>query len=214
MRWLFLEFLLLAFGSWAAFAQQIAPGIELPRHGDVWVLDGTDNDAHLEQLKYLVVRVNHHHGANYARWMAWPVGGKYQSTVEIQGMAASIRLSEKTPEFYIRSIMADPEEAAQVTAPGAKLAILRLYPYKDSRVLEVLAFSQFTGAAHHEDRQVKLTVKSIPDTDWLRATPAEPLAAGEYALAWLSTSSNNGSFPEIVYDFGIGPVAAKQPTSH
>lgn len=214
MRWLFLEILLLAFGARPAFTQQIAPGIEFPSHGDVWVLDTSGSADHLVRLKYSVVHVNHHRGANFGRSMAWPVGGRLQNTVEISGAAATARVSNDDPVFYVRSILADPEEAAVFTAPGAKLAILRLRPDKGVRVLETLAYTQLTGAAHAKDDLVKLSVKRIPDTDWLKATPAKPLAAGEYALTWVAAKANDGTFPEIVYDFGVTGAAAQPQGTH
>ena len=210
MRWLFLEIQLLAFGARIALTQQIAPGIELPSHGDVWVLDSSGSAGHLVRLKYSVVHVNLHRGANFGRSMAWPVGGRIQNTVEISGAAATARVSNNDPVFYVRSILADPEEAAVITAPGAKLALLRLRPEKDVRVLETLAYTQLSGAAHAKDDAIKLSLERIPDTDWLKAIPAQPLAAGEYALTWVATKANDASFPEIVYDFGVAGSAAQQ----
>lgn len=214
MRWLFLEILLLAFGARIAWTQQIAPGIELPSHGDVWVLDTSGSAVHLVRLKYSVVHVNPHRGANFGRSMAWPVGGRIQTTVEISGAAATARVSNDDPVFYVRSILADPEEAAVITAPGAKLALLRLRPDKDARVLEILAYTQLTGTAHAKDDRVKLAIEKIPDTDWLKATPVQPLAAGEYALTWVAAKAKDGTFPEIVYDFGIAGAAAQQQAAH
>ncbi len=213
MRRLFLEILLLAFSAHIAPAQQIAPGVELPSHGDVWILDTSGSAGHLVRLKYSVVHVNLHRGANFGRSMAWPVGGKIQTTVEISGAAATVRAPNDNPVFYVRSILADPEEAAVITAPGAKLALLRLRPDKDVRVLEILAYTQLTGAAHSKDNWVKLTIGRIPDTDWLKATPVQPLAAGEYALTWVAMKANDAAFPEIVYDFGIA-TAAQQQAAH
>lgn len=213
MRRLFLEILLLTLVSCIAFAQQVAPGVELPKHGDVWVLDGATPD-HLVRLKYSAVHTNLHRGANFGRSMAWPVGGRIQTTIEISGAAAAARLSNSAPVFYLRSIFADPEEAAEITAPGAMPAILCLHPEKNARVLEAIAYTQITGTAHPQDQPVKLTIKRIPDTDWLEATPAQPLPPGEYALTWISAKPNDGSFPEIVYDFGVGSGPARMQARH
>lgn len=214
MRCLLMQILLLAFGSPIAFTQQIAPGIPLPSHGDVWVCDGSGSAAHLVRLKYAVVHMNLHRGANVGRALAWPVGGRAVTTIEISGSAAAARLSNGTPVFYVRSILADPEEAAVITEPGAELAILRLIPVKDSRVLEAIAFTELTGTAHPKDERVKLTTERIADTDWLKVVAAQPLAPGEYALTWVGVKPNDAMFPAVVYDFGIEPGTAHPPASH
>src|SRR5882762_653429 len=119
---------------------EIAPGIFLPDHGNVWILDTSGEKKALLQLKYVQVKVNSHRGANFGRSLAWPVTTKVKQTVEIPGTAAPLRISTTSPVLYIRSILQDPEEAAQTSAPGSKLALMHLQPVKEARVVDTLNF--------------------------------------------------------------------------
>jgi hypothetical protein len=112
-----------------------------------------------------------------------------KSTVEIDGGASQFRISEDRPEFYFRLSKIEG------------LAIVKLTPKKNLRVVEVASILPVTNEAE-EERQLIATFKKEVGEQLFKIWPEQPLAPGEYALIQYT----DGSVNPQVWDFGIGPA--------
>ena len=112
-----------------------------------------------------------------------------KSTVELEGGAAQLRITEERPEFYFR--LSKPEA----------LAIVKLSPKKTLRVVETANILPVTNEVE-EDRQLVATFKKEVGEQLFKIWPERALDPGEYALIQYTDGSLN---PQI-WDFGIGPA--------
>lgn len=189
-----------------ASAQEFAPGIPLPDHGTVWLLDSATDAHNLVQLKYVAAKLNSHRGANFGRQMAWPITNKVKQTVEIPGTAAAVRISSASaPVLLVRDIMHDDDAATPDAGPGWKPAIIHLKAEKGVRLVNTLSFTMITGHPSRETNSIDFSSESIKGTPWVRIVFTRPLEPGEYAFTWIPDATNG--FASVVYDFGVGPAA-------
>ena len=114
---------------------------------------------------------------------------KGKSTVEVDGGASEFRITEDRPEFYFR-----------LNAPE-NLAIIKLPPKKNVRVVENISKLDITGEVT-EDRQVVETFKKAIGDQLYKIWPEKPLPPGEYALIEFT----DGAETPQVWDFGVGPL--------
>jgi hypothetical protein len=112
-----------------------------------------------------------------------------KSTVELDGGAAQLRITEDRPEFYFRL---SKEEA---------LAIVKVTPRKALRILETANILPVTNEIE-EDRQLVATFKKEVGEQLFKIWPEKPLDPGEYALIQYT----DGTLNPQVWDFGIGPA--------
>jgi hypothetical protein len=66
---------------------------------------------------------------------------------------------------------------------------------------------QVTGKISHEQQVVKTTVTNL-NGGWLKLTPTQNLAAGEYAVVEMA---EQGAMNLYVWDFGVNPKAPQNP---
>jgi hypothetical protein len=112
-----------------------------------------------------------------------------KSTVELDGGAAQLRITEERPEFYFR--LSKPEA----------FAIVKVTPKKTLRIVGTANIMAVTNEVE-EERQVVATFKKEVGEQLFKIWPEKPLDPGEYALIQFTDGSLN---PQI-WDFGIGPT--------
>jgi hypothetical protein len=115
------------------------------------------------------------------------VSGK--STVELDGTAASLRITDPRPEFYFRLSGIDA------------VAIIRITPKKAIRLVENVAIMPVTNEMV-EERQIIPTFKKAAEEGLFKIWPEKALEPGEYALV----EYVDGQVNMQVWDFGIGPA--------
>lgn len=112
-----------------------------------------------------------------------------KNTVELDGAAAALRVSNDRPEFYFRF---SAEES---------FALVKLTPKKTSRVVETV--EQIKGVPGvGEDRKEVATFKKQVGDMLFKIWPEKPLEPGEYALMEYTEEKLNLQ----IWDFGVGPA--------
>jgi hypothetical protein len=176
--------------------------------GHVWAKDVFEGVPQLVQLKYVPTNIDNHSGSNVLKTNMAPFIYKPKSTVEIQGASASIRLHDPKMVIYVRGFETPREDAADSadnTATHTDLVLTKLEPKHDRRVVSTIAFTQVTGKAARSNGVVETSLERVAGTDWLKMTPKEPLADGEYGLMRLPKGQN--LFATSVFDFAMDATA-------
>ena len=123
-----------------------------------------------------------------------PLAGK--QTVELDGDAAAVRVSEKRPEFYFR--LSDDE----------RFGIVKLTPTRrNSRVVEEVEMVPVSKEVIEKHDDVAVFKKQEGDL-LFKIWPEGDLAPGEYALV----EYTDGKMNMQVWDFGVGPASTVEDT--
>jgi hypothetical protein len=181
------------------------PGVHIPNGSVPWAVDVYDGKQQIVPIHHTAIEVNNHKGANVAGSLAGSFFYKPKMTTEVNGAHARLALHTDKPIFYVR-VMDDPDGDSSGTF--SHWAIVRATVKKDRRILAKVNFTQLTGNAKRSDSQVDATLETLPD-GWLKITPANPLAPGEYALQPVTKVAN--TFSTVIFDFSIDPKAPKAP---
>jgi hypothetical protein len=112
-----------------------------------------------------------------------------KATAEIDGSISPFRITDTRPEFYFR--MNSPEA----------LAIVKLTPKKNGRLVESISTDPVSGNADEDMTKVETFKKAI-ESQLYRIWPEAALDPGEYAVV----EYTNGTGQPQVWDFAIGPV--------
>ena len=167
----------------------IADGLQLPTFGHVWVLDTWKGVKELVQL----------HSAEDAG-PALDLALKIRHTVQIKGEAASVRIHETAPQFFMRGVSGDATGEMR-----ADFVILRLSARGNSRVAAKEASEAVSARGEKKGLQsrdvIELTARRIGSTDWYRLHAKQSLDQGEYVMVpWPGTPS--AALNEM-YDFAV-----------
>jgi hypothetical protein len=217
----------------------VAPGLRLPDGGGVFLLDTFQSEPQLIELNQASGELNKHTGKNILHAAVNPLALSSKETIEIKGDHAKTQAHVAQPVFYA-SIDAPPEEpknasdalgnasgrgpggtrsSAPTPAPssGTKkgepspqdhYGIVRMEKSKDGRVIGNLNIAIY-GKVSQKENWVK-TVSTPLGPGWVKITPAEPLAPGEYALVEIL---DKGDVNLMVWDFGMNPGAPANPNA-
>ncbi|WP_263367618.1 hypothetical protein [Edaphobacter bradus] len=179
------------------------PGVQITNGSFPWAVDVYEGKQQLVPIHHTNVGVNNHKGANVAGSLAGSVFYKPKMTTEIEGAHARVALHTDKPVFYVH-VMDDDPGGDSSTNLLANWAIVRAKVDKDRRILAQINFTQLTGNAKRRDTQVDANGEKFSD-GWLKITPKEPLAVGEYVLQPVPRVAN--TFSTVVFDFTIDPKA-------
>jgi hypothetical protein len=195
---------------------EVAPHLHLPDKDGVWVLDYYQNQPELVTLEQNSGDVNQRTGHNVLRAAVNPLAGKKQE-VRLDGAGSKVHLHENAPVFYVSLTTGDStpgSDAMSVDTHGAKMpeaqssptsqyAIVAVEPRRDYRVVTNVNLSALGKMTQTQD-VVPATATVLPGGHWLKVTPKQPLAIGQYALMeMLDPRDINLS----VWDFAVEPQA-------
>lgn len=170
-----------------------------------WAVDVFEGKQEMVPIHHTTVDVDNHRGRNVAGSLAGGFFYKPKMTTEVEGTHARVALHTGKPSFYVH-VNSDPD--GDPTSAFDHWAIVRAVVKKDHRVISQVSFTQLTGKAKRDDSQVEATAETLPG-GWLKITPVDPLAPGEYALVPITRVAN--TFSTVVYDFTIDPNAPNAP---
>ena len=196
-----------------ARSPQVAPGLRLPDEGGIFLLDTYQDQPQLSELQQSGGELDKNTKSNILRAAINPLAGVKQ-TIEIPGAHARIQSHTTVPSLYI-NIDADANQAAPATAQAAtgeppplapnnsgRFKIIRIQVKEGKRVAGALKIA-VTGKMKTDERFVAATVTPMTG-GWVKVTPTEPLAAGEYAVAEMLGKEGMNLY---VWDFGVNPSA-------
>jgi hypothetical protein len=206
-----------------ARSPEVAPGLRLPDEGGIFLLETYQNQPQLAELQQSGADVDKNTKSNILRAAINPLAGTKQ-TVELPGAHAKIQSHTTVPSLYINidsntdaglpsANLPSKDRGASATAqtaigespplaPTDRFKIIRIEVKGGKRVAGALKIA-VTGKMKTDERFVAATVTSMTG-GWVKLTPTEPLAAGEYAVAEVMGKEGINLY---VWDFGVNPSA-------
>jgi hypothetical protein len=209
---------------------QVAPGLRLPDYSGVFLLDNFQGQPQLVELQQSEGDINRDTKANLLRGVI-PMAGAKQ-TVELDGEHASVHAHVAVPSIYINveddsaeppsgqtssaqlsqpSLDApraqqqgpqQPQQPEQALVPFDRFRIVHTKVKSGKRIVGDLKRAP-NGKISQEQNFVKTTIDRVSG-GWLKLTPTEELAPGEYVL--IETKGNEG-MNLYVWDFNVNPTA-------
>lgn len=196
---------------------EVAPGLRLPESTGVFLLETYQGQAQLVEIQQSSGDVNRNVKGNIFR-SAIPLAGM-KATVELDGNHAPMQSHVEVPALYIKlddapdvegapssrtnhsSQPQQPQQPEQAVVPFDRFHLVKAEVKGSKRV--VLDLKRAPDGKIQQQHFVKTTIDRVSG-GWLKLTPSEPLAPGEYAMVeMVSTEGVNLG----VWDFGVNPKA-------
>lgn len=186
-----------------ANSPEILPGLRLPGTGGVFLLDHLNGKPELAEILQNGSELNQSaNKKSVLRSAINPIGSSRHS-FELRGPHANIQSHLATPVIYV-----DIDEGTMETVPlKDRFRIVRADIKKEVRVVGNLKVT-FTGKTSQESNFVATNVEKVGTGEWLKVTPAQPLATGEYAVVEMLGPDELNLY---VWDFGVNPQAPANP---
>jgi hypothetical protein len=203
---------------------QVAPGLRIPEDTGVFLFDNFQGEPQLDEIQQTSGDINRNTKSNIFRGAINPIAGLQQS-IELEGAHAKVQSHVGVPSLYLnlgpdtpqpdssKSKSANPrasngpqepekpQQAESPIVPFDRYLIIRATVKGNKRLVGELKRS-VTGKVSQEEHPVKTTIDNVAG-GWLKITPTEPLAPGEYALVEMEKEGMNLD----VWDFGVNPKA-------
>ncbi len=200
-----------------ARSPEVAPGLRLPDEGGIFLLDTYQNQPQLAELQQSggdIVKNNEKNTkSNILRAAINPLAAA-KRTIELPGMHAKLQSHTAVPSLYI-NIDANEGVPAAATLKAAtgeppplspsnsdRFKIIRIDIKGNKRVAGAVKVA-VTGKTKTDERFVAATVTTMTG-GWVKLTPTDPLAPGEYAVAEMLGKEGINLY---VWDFGVNPAA-------
>jgi len=211
---------------------QVAPGLRLPEDSGVFLLDNFQGQPQLVEMQQAEGELNRNTRGNIFRGAINPIASAKQ-TVELEGEHAAVHAHVAVPSIYINvdddasnsppsgetasakpsqpSLDApraesqrpqQPQQPEQAIVPFDRFRIVRAKVKGGKRTVGDLKRA-VTGKVSQEQSTVKTTIDRVSG-GWLKLTPTEDLAPGEYAVVEMKGSEGMNLY---VWDFGVNPNA-------
>ena len=183
---------------------EVAPGLRLPRDSGVFLLDNLKSEPQLVEIQEAEGDLNQSSKGNIFH------GGIAKQSVELPGEHAKVQSHVDIPSFYINlepppPAAAPPQDSQSSKAPAVpfdRYRIVRADAKAGKRTLAEVKRG-VTGKMTQEQHFEKTTTTRITG-GWLKLTPAESLAPGEYAVVEMMDKEGMNLY---VWDFGVNPKA-------
>jgi hypothetical protein len=190
---------------------QVAPGLRIPEESGVFLLDNFESQPQLLELHPAEGDVDQRAKGNIFRDAITPIAG-LKAVIQIDGAHSAIQAHVEVPSLYL-NIDAPPdpvEQAKNSQQPQPPISdryrILRVEIKGNKRILGNLK-RQVSGKVTQEQHLMKSTTTQLAG-GWLKLTPSESLAPGEYAVVEMMGKEGMNLY---VYDFGVNPKAPANP---
>ena len=190
---------------------QVASGLRIPEDSGVFLLDNFESQPQLLELHPAEGDVDQQAKGNIFRDAITPIAG-LKAVIQIEGAHAAIQAHVDVPSLYLNiDAPSDPVEQAknsqQPQPPiSERYRILRVEIKGNKRILGNLK-RQVGGKVTQEQHLMKSTTTQLAG-GWLKLTPSESLAPGEYAVVEMMGKEGMNLY---VYDFGVNPRAPANP---
>lgn len=190
---------------------QVAPGLRIPEDSGVFLLDNFESQPQLLELHPAEGDIDQRAKGNIFRDAITPIAG-LKAVIQIDGAHALIQAHVDVPALYLNiDAPRDPvEQAKYAQQPQPPLSdryrILRVEIKGNKRIVGNLK-RQVGGKVTQEQHLMKSTTTELAG-GWLKLTPSESLAPGEYAVVEMMGKEGMNLY---VYDFGVNPKAPANP---
>ncbi len=192
---------------------EVAPGLRLPEDGGVVLLDTFKSEQQLVEISQNGGELNRNRGRNILRGAINPVASQKQS-IELQGLHASVQSHQARPLIFISPPVDDANASATGTTAAHEAAqpkpeqnadrfrIVHVEVKKTSRVVGSVKIAIY-GKVSQEQKFVETKNEPVSG-GWMKLTPANDLAPGEYAVVEMLGKEGMNLY---VWDFGVNPNA-------
>ena len=193
---------------------QVAPGLRLPEDSGVFLFDSFQGEPQLDEIQQTAGDVNRNTKANIFRGALNPIASAKQ-TIELEGAHATIQSHVAVPSLYINIDPStgepgqqtdagpqQPQQPQQPIVPFDRFRIVRTEVKGSKRIVGDVKRA-ITGKISTDEHYSKTTITHVAG-GWLKITPTEPLASGEYALVEMNGKEGMNLY---VWDFGVNPKA-------
>jgi hypothetical protein len=192
-----------------ARAPEVAPGLHLPEEGGVYLLDSYQNQPQLDEIQQSGGELNKNMKSNILRSAINPLASAKQ-TIEIPGVHAKIQSHTAVPSIYVNidadanaaTVAAAPKDTPSMPPAAERFKIVRAELKGGKRIAGAVKIAPY-GKVKADERFVPATVTPMTG-GWVKLTPTEPLANGEYAIAEMLGKEGMNLY---VWDFGVNPSA-------
>jgi hypothetical protein len=196
-----------------ARSPHVAPGLQLPEEGGVFLLDNYESHPELVPLDQRGGAVNKNLKGNILRSAVNPIASNRQ-TVEVPGKHSPVQAHVSVPALYInidrgRDAEADvdsqPKKDDSVkkdAAQGDRFRIIRLEAKGEKRVVGEIKVAVYGKIS--QDAKFVATTSQLMNGGWVKVTPTESLPSGEYAVVEMLGKEGMNLY---VWDFGVNPNA-------
>ena len=203
-----------------AKSPEVAPGLRLPDTGGVFLFERYTDIPQLVELVQNGSDINRNTSTNILRATVNPLASAKQ-TIELPGLHAAVQAHGARPAIYVSAAdeapapsvadkaAADKKDADKQPAPAAqRFQIVRLQPKKNTRVVGNLKIAVY-GKVSQDESFVPSSLESISG-NWVKLTPNQDLAPGEYAVVEMLNSKDMNLY---IWDFGVNPAAPANQTA-
>lgn len=208
----------------------VAPGLRLPEDSGVFLLDNFQGEPQIVEIEQSAGDINRNTKTNIFRDAINPIAG-LKVTVELEGAHAKIQSHVDVPSLYIKPEDNEPQQSAQpgLTADSTRQSSQPqqpqqpqqpegpIVPFDRFRIVKIEVKGnkrivgdvkrQVSGKVSQEEHWVKTTITGVTG-GWLKLTPTEALASGEYALVEMMGKEGMNLY---LWDFGVNPKAPANP---
>jgi hypothetical protein len=199
----------------------VAPNLRLPITGGVFVMDTFRDQSQLVEMAQNSGELNKDMKAGILRATINPLASTNQK-IEVYPAHAKIQVHVPRPAvFFNVEDQKPPDEDKQPTTgnldktedmilippkPVERFRFVRMQQKKDSRILGNIK-TTFTGKMSQQQTFIP-TKGELMGGGWIKITPEQDLAPGEYAIAEMLGEKEMNLF---VWDFGVNPSAPENP---
>ena len=206
---------------------QVAPGLRLPEGSGVFLLDSFQGEPQLVEIPQNSGDVNTNRKVNILHSVVNPVASA-KANIELDGGHATVQAHAVVPSIYLNTedspemaletpqgphIILDsprseaekpqqPQQPEQPVLPFDRFRIVRVEVKGNKRIVGDVK-RNIAGKVTQEQHFVKTTVARVTG-GWLKVTPTESLAPGEYALVEMMGQEGMNLY---LWDFGVNPKA-------
>ncbi len=202
---------------------EVAPNLRLPITGGVFVMDTFRDQPQLIELSQSQSDLNRDVKGNVLRATINPLASNNQK-IEVPGPHAKVQVhvprpavffnveDQKPPDDDKKPTTGNPDKTEDMTLMPPKaqdrFRFVRMEGKKDSRILGNVKVT-FTGKMSQQQTFVP-TQGELLGGGWVKITPTQDLAPGEYAVAEMLGEKEMNLY---VWDFGVNPTAPENPTA-
>ena len=192
-------------GNEADLALTVAPGLQLPDAGGVFILDTFSGHPSLVELVQVAGALNRDTGGIFHSGVS--SNGSFKQRLELRGLHARTQAHVPLPLIYVKIAEVDqPRKAeagqSQKVSAAERFRIVKLEPKKNSRILASVDVTM-SGKQSETQQFVPAHFENFTE-GWLKVVPTEDLKPGEYAVVEMLDGIHLNSY---AWDFGIDPNA-------
>ncbi len=203
---------------------EVSPGLELPDQDGVFVLDTFRGTPELVEL--VPSDLSMHTGSRFGLSTLNPLAST-RAHIQVDGAHAKVHLHVNDPAIYLSLDSRDDVDqvisnAITINTAGSRevanrkhgahstdsgFAIVRLDERRAMRFVGAIHVG-LTGKVTQTEDVIPASVEVLPGKHWLKLTPQQPLAIGEYALVEILSPSD---INQSVWDFRVDPTLGDNP---